>query len=243
MGKIEDKRRKGQQRMRWLDSITDPMEMNLSKLRQIVDFPGSSAGKESACNAGDLGLIPKSGWSPGEGIGCPLQYFWASLVAQMVKKLPAIMRHGFDPWVRKIPLQKGMATHSSRIAWRIPWIEEPGMLQSKESQKVKHNLATGHQQQQEDWCVLTGYQKLPLPIRAPDSPTARLVPVRAPSLPSFLHIVLVYPHSRSWYRGIRGIWQQVRIQVPRPGIRGKCVIPEPHWYSDHISRKEKNYKW
>ena len=61
MGKIEDKRRKGQQRMRWLDSITDPMEMNLSKLRQIVDFPGSSAGKESACNAGDLGLIPKSG--------------------------------------------------------------------------------------------------------------------------------------------------------------------------------------
>ena len=150
MGKIEDKRRKGQQRMRWLDSISDPMEMNLSKLQQIVDFPGSSAGKESACNAGDPGLIPGSGRSPGEGIGCPLQYSWASLVAQMVKKLPAIMRHGFDPWVRKIPLEKGMATHSSRIAWRIPWIEEPGMLQPMESQKVKHNLATEHQQHQED---------------------------------------------------------------------------------------------
>ena len=61
MGKIEDKRRKGQQRMRWLDSISDPMEMNLSKLQQIVDFPGSSAGKESACNAGDLSLIPELG--------------------------------------------------------------------------------------------------------------------------------------------------------------------------------------
>ena len=81
MGKIERKRRKGQQRMRWLDSITNPVEMNLSKLRQIADFPSSSAGKESACNAGDPGLIPGLGRSPGEGIGCPLQYSWASLVA------------------------------------------------------------------------------------------------------------------------------------------------------------------
>ena len=48
-------------------------------------FPGSSAGKESTCNAGDPGLIPGSGSSTGEGIGYPLQYSWASLVAQMVK--------------------------------------------------------------------------------------------------------------------------------------------------------------
>ena len=48
-------------------------------------FPGSSAGKESACNAGDPGLIPGSGRSPGEGIEYPLQYSWASLVAQLVK--------------------------------------------------------------------------------------------------------------------------------------------------------------
>ena len=74
MGKIEDKRRKGQQRMRWLDSISDPVEMNLSKLQQIVDFPGRSAGKESACNAGDLSLIPGLGRSPGEMNGNPLQY-------------------------------------------------------------------------------------------------------------------------------------------------------------------------
>jgi len=52
-------------------------------------FPSSSSGKESACNAGDLGLTPGSGSSPGEGIGYPLQYSWASLVAQMVKNLPA----------------------------------------------------------------------------------------------------------------------------------------------------------
>ena len=61
LGKIEGKRRKGQQRMRWLDNITDSVEMNVSKLQQIVDFPGSSAGKESACNAGHPGLIPGSG--------------------------------------------------------------------------------------------------------------------------------------------------------------------------------------
>ena len=49
-----------------------------------------SAGKESACNVGEPGSIPGSGRSPGEGIGYPLQYSWASLVAQTVKNLPAM---------------------------------------------------------------------------------------------------------------------------------------------------------
>ena len=49
-----------------------------------------SVGKESACNAGDPGSIPRSGRSPGEGIGYPLQYSWASLVAQLVKNLPVM---------------------------------------------------------------------------------------------------------------------------------------------------------
>ena len=53
-------------------------------------FPGSSAGKESACNSGDSGLIPGLGRSSGEGIGCPLQYSWASLVAQLANNLPAM---------------------------------------------------------------------------------------------------------------------------------------------------------
>ena len=58
-------------------------------------FPGSSAGKETACNAGDIDWIPGSGKSPGEGIGYPLQYSWASLVAQMVNNLPAT----WETWV------------------------------------------------------------------------------------------------------------------------------------------------
>ena len=53
-------------------------------------FPDSSVGKESACHAGDPCSIPKSGRSAGEGIGYPLQYSWASLVAQMVKNPPAM---------------------------------------------------------------------------------------------------------------------------------------------------------
>ena len=58
-------------------------------------IPGGSAGEESACNVGDLGLIPGSGRSPGEAIGYPLQYSWASLVAQLVKNPPAM----WETWV------------------------------------------------------------------------------------------------------------------------------------------------
>ena len=48
-------------------------------------------------------------------------------------------RHGSNPWVRKIPLEKAMATHSSILLWRIPWREEPGGLQSMGSQRVGHS--------------------------------------------------------------------------------------------------------
>ena len=62
-----------------------------------------------------------SGRSPGEGIGYPLQCSWASLVALLVKNLLAMG----EIWVRSLgwekPLEKGMATHSSILAWRIPW--------------------------------------------------------------------------------------------------------------------------
>ena len=58
--------------------------------------------------------------------------------ASAVKNLPACQyrRHGVDPWVRKIPLEKGMATHSSILAWSIPWTEQPGGLPSVGSQRV-----------------------------------------------------------------------------------------------------------
>ena len=99
-----------------------------------MGFPSSSAGKESACNAGDSGLIPGSGRSTGEGIGCPLQYCWASPVAQLVKNPPAMR----ETWVRSLgwedPLEKGKATYSSILAWRIPMAEEPGGLRSMGSQ-------------------------------------------------------------------------------------------------------------
>ena len=62
-------------------------------------FPDSSVGKEAACNAGDPGSIPGSRRSPGEGTGCPLQYSWPSLVAQLVKNLPAT----WETWETLIP--------------------------------------------------------------------------------------------------------------------------------------------
>ena len=60
--------------------------------------PDSSAGKEPACNAGDPGLIPGLERSPGEGIGYPLQYSWASLVAQLEKNPPAM----WETWVQSL---------------------------------------------------------------------------------------------------------------------------------------------
>jgi len=81
----------------------------------------SSVGKESACHAGDPGSIHELGRSAGEGIGYPLQYSWAFLVAQLVKNLPTMR----ETWVRSLgwedPLEKGTATHSSILAWRVPW--------------------------------------------------------------------------------------------------------------------------
>ena len=63
----------------------------------------------------------------------------ASLVAQMVKYLPAMQETWFQSLGQENPLQKEMATHSSTLAWKIPWREEPGGLQSMESQRVGHN--------------------------------------------------------------------------------------------------------
>ena len=86
-----------------------------------MGFPDGSDGKESACNEGDQGSMPGSGRSTGEGLGYPFQYSWAFLVAQLVKNPPAMQ----ETWVRSLgwedPLEKGKATHSSILAWGIPW--------------------------------------------------------------------------------------------------------------------------
>ena len=106
-------------------------------------FPGGSNGKESSCNAGDLGLIPGSGRSPGEGIGYPLQYSWASLVAQLVKNLPAM----WETWRRSPgegnvnPLQYScLENPMDRGAW---WATV------HRSQRVRHNRVNTHTSTQE----------------------------------------------------------------------------------------------
>ena len=88
---------------------------------RAVACPGGSAVKNPPANAGDSNLICGSGRSPGEGTGYLLQYSWASLVAQLVKNPPAME----ESWVQSLgwehPLEKRKATHSSILAWRIPW--------------------------------------------------------------------------------------------------------------------------
>ena len=100
---------------------------------EVEGFRGSSVRKESACNAGDPGLIPGLGKSAGEGIGYPLQYSWASLVAQVVKSLPTMWETWVWPLDWEDPLEKGKATYSSILAWRIPFMG---------SQRVGHDWAT-----------------------------------------------------------------------------------------------------
>ena len=81
-----------------------------------MGFPDSLVDKESGCNAKNLSSIPGSGRCAGEGIGYPLQYFWASLVSQLENNPPTVR----ETWVQSLgwedPLEKGKATHSSILA-------------------------------------------------------------------------------------------------------------------------------
>ena len=99
-----------------------------------IHWHPSSAGKESACNAGDLGSTLGLGRFHGEGKGYPLQYSWASLVAQLVKNLSAMQGTWVQSLCWEIPLDKGTVTHFSILAWRIPL--------STESQRVGHDWVT-----------------------------------------------------------------------------------------------------
>ena len=84
-------------------------------LRYYWGFPGSSAGKESTCNAENPGLILGSGKFPGEGMDYPFQYSWASLVAQMVKNPPAMQ----ETWVQSLGWEH---------PWRRKWLPTPVFL-------------------------------------------------------------------------------------------------------------------
>ena len=118
----------------------------------ISGFSGISAGKESACNEGDSCLIPGSGRSSGEGIGYPLLYSWASLVAQLVKNLPAMQ----ETWVQSLcwedPLEKGTATLSESLQSCLtlfdpiddspPGSPVPGILQARTLEWVAISFST-----------------------------------------------------------------------------------------------------
>ena len=105
----------------------------------IYGFRASSAGKESTCNSRDSGLIPGLGRSPGEGIGYPLQYSWASLVPQTVKNPPAMQ----EIWVWSLggedPQRRAWQPTPVFLPGESPWTEEPGKLQSMGLQRVGYN--------------------------------------------------------------------------------------------------------
>ena len=100
----------------------------------LLGFPCGSVGKESACNAGDPGSIFGLGRSAGNGIGCPCQYSWASLVAQLVKNLPAM----WDPSVGKIPWKR------ERLPTPVFWPEEFHGLYSHGVTKSQTRLSDFH---------------------------------------------------------------------------------------------------
>ena len=91
-------------------------------------IPGSSAGKESTCSPGDPSSIPGSGRSPGEGIGYPLQYSWASWWRRWQRILLQCGRHQFDPWVGKIPQSRAWQPTPVSLPGESPWTEDPGGL-------------------------------------------------------------------------------------------------------------------
>ena len=106
----------------------NPLEKGMATHSSILGFPCGSAGKESACNVGDLDLISGLGRSPGKRKGYPLHY------SGLENSMNCIVHGVSKSWTRLSYFpEKAMAPHSSTLAQRILWIEEPGRLKSMRS--------------------------------------------------------------------------------------------------------------
>ena len=144
-------------------------------------------------------------WHCNYSFSC-LPNFYASLVAQRLKRLPAKQETRVRSLGQEDPLEKEMATHSSILAWRIPWKEEPGGLQSMRSQRVGHNWATSlrftsHSWEQRNWEHFDSY--VPISSSVPISLSSNVGP------PS------PFPKLLSWFWSLSSlVWMQYYDMTP-----------------------------
>ena len=211
------------------------IRINLYFKRDSGDFPGGPVAKTPSLQCRRLRFNPWSGnqipYAATKSLHATVKYpscpSWASLVAQMVKGLPT----KWETWVCSLgwedPLEKEMATHSSTLAWKIPQTEESGRLQSMESQRVRHNLATKNNKEFSCLCIA---QQSPLKVssRRPKKEGSGHSRLNTESPPSAAPTCAVLGLSPSHHPR----WQsQIRLADTRstPGQRG-----EPNSWKEQV---------